>query len=66
MLRDDGASGAHQMNSKLAIIIFGFSVGVILVIAFFPSSKPQLAGSGRIIPVIDKAATPSPADAVAK
>jgi hypothetical protein len=46
------------MNSKLAIMIFGFSVGVILVIAFFPSSNPQVAVSGGIIPVIDKTATP--------
>jgi hypothetical protein len=50
--------GGHQMSSKLAIMIFGFSVGVILVIAFFPSSKPQLAVSSGIIPVVEKTATP--------
>jgi len=46
------------MNSKLAIMIFGFSVGAILVIAFFPSSKPQIAVSGGIIPVVDKTEIP--------
>ena len=46
------------MSSKLAIMIFGFSVGVILVIAFFPSSTPQVAVSSGIIPVVDKTATP--------
>jgi len=47
------------MNSKFAIMVFGFSVGVILVIAFFPSSKPKVAVGGGIILVVDKTQTPN-------
>jgi hypothetical protein len=41
------------MSSKLAIMAFGFSVGVILVMTFFPSSKPQSKTNGGGIPVVD-------------
>jgi hypothetical protein len=40
------------MSSKLAIMAFGFSVGVILVMTFFPSSKPQSKTNGGV-PVVD-------------